>query len=80
MTILDWKETILGIDIGVKDLTFGLYHAVGAGLVIVGFLMLLVPNTLVNPGNSCSADQAPSRSTARGTRSRTKLADGSSLT
>lgn len=37
-----------GIDIGVKELEFGLYHILGAALVITGFLMLLVPNTLVN--------------------------------
>ncbi|OQV18737.1 hypothetical protein BV898_07176 [Hypsibius exemplaris] len=37
-----------GIDLGIRGLDFGLFNAIGTGLVIVGFLMLLVPNELVN--------------------------------
>ncbi|OQV16705.1 hypothetical protein BV898_09215 [Hypsibius exemplaris] len=37
-----------GIDIGVKGIPFGIYHGIGAGLVILGFLMLLLPNALVS--------------------------------
>ncbi|OQV16707.1 hypothetical protein BV898_09217 [Hypsibius exemplaris] len=36
------------IDIAIKGIPFGLYHMIGAGLVITGFLMLLIPNTLVS--------------------------------
>ncbi|OQV16706.1 putative Solute carrier family 35 member F4 [Hypsibius exemplaris] len=37
-----------GIDIGIKGITFGLFHILGAGLVIVGFLMLIIPNAWVS--------------------------------
>ncbi|OQV24945.1 putative Solute carrier family 35 member F4 [Hypsibius exemplaris] len=37
-----------GVDIGMKGIHFGLYHGFGAGLVIIGFLMLLAPNAWVS--------------------------------
>ncbi|OQV22243.1 hypothetical protein BV898_03746 [Hypsibius exemplaris] len=37
-----------GIDIWIRRVSFGLFHGIGAGLVIVGFLMLLIPNPMVS--------------------------------
>ncbi|OQV16708.1 hypothetical protein BV898_09218 [Hypsibius exemplaris] len=37
-----------GIDIGIKGISFGVYHGIGAGLVVVGFLMMIAPDNLVS--------------------------------